>query len=231
MRLDFVSLVSHELRTPLTTLTGFSEMLALRADSLDPELVSEFGHRMWRASRWLSRMIQDLLELSQIEQGSLEFEIVTTDAAKAVEDVVAVQAEPERRIYRTAEADLPSVVADPVRLRQVLGNLLSNARKFSPPDSAIEIDVRRNGDRVEVAVRDHGRGIAPSHLARIFEPFVQTDPATTRAAGGLGTGLYLVKQLCRRMGAEVRVDSVEGDGSTFVVSLAPAPVGALKAAG
>jgi len=219
LKREFLAMVSHELRTPLTTLTGFAELLALRGESLEPQLVAEFGQRMWRASRWLSRIIDDLLDLSQLEQGSLSLEIQATDVVHIVEDVATIDVKDRRPISRTAEPGLPPVVADPARLRQVLGNLLSNARKFSPVGTPINVEARRRGGRVEVSVRDHGRGIPRDQLDRIFEPFVQTDPAATREAGGLGTGLYLVKQLCARMGAEVWVESEEGSGSSFTVSL------------
>ena len=219
MKSDFVSMISHELRTPLTTLTGFSELLALRAESLEPDLVSQFGERMWRASRWLSRLIEDLLDVSLIERGSLTLEIAPTDVAEILDEVSAVDVHDRRPISRTAEAGLPPVVADPARLRQVLGNLLSNARKFSPPGSPIDIDTSRRDGRVDISIRDHGRGIPPEQLDRIFDLFVQTDEATTREAGGLGAGLYIVKRLCERMGAEVHVQSEEGLGSRFTVSL------------
>lgn len=229
LKADFVAMISHELRTPLTTLTGFSELLAMRADSLQPDLVAEFGQRMWRASRWLSRMIGDLLDLSELEQGGLTMNIEATDVGHVIDEVTAVDVADRRPTPRSVEPGLPPVVADPARLRQILGNLLSNARKFSPPGSPIDIEARRARDRVELSVRDHGRGIAPEHLDEIFEPFVQTDPATTREAGGLGTGLYLVKQLCERMGAQIRVESQQGNGSTFIVSLMAA--GSLEATG
>jgi signal transduction histidine kinase len=219
LKSDFIAMVSHELRTPLTTLTGFSELLAVRGDSLDPRLVAEFGERMWRASRWLARMIGDLLDLSELEQGSLALELKETDVLGVVDEVTSVDVQDPRPIARSAEPGLPAVLADPARLRQVLGNLLSNARKFSPPGSPIDIQVRRRGDRVEVSIRDHGRGIPSDQYERIFGAFVQTDAATTREAGGLGTGLFLAKQLCDRMGAEVWVESHEGDGSSFTVAL------------
>jgi signal transduction histidine kinase len=219
LKRDFVSMISHELRTPLTTLTGFSELLATRGESLEPQLVSEFGQRMWRASRWLSRMVGDLLDVSQLEQGSLVLDIEATDVAQVLEEVAAIDVADRRPFSHTAEPGMPPVLADPARLRQVLGNLLSNARKFSTPGSPIAIEAIRRGGRVEISVQDHGRGIGSEHLDRIFEPFVQTDPATTREAGGLGTGLYLVKELCDRMGAHVRVESEEGFGSRFTVSL------------
>jgi signal transduction histidine kinase len=216
---DFLAMVSHELRTPLTSLTGFAELLEQRADTLSPEMVAEFGRRMWRSSRWLSRMIGDLLDLSQIERGTLLMEVTAIDIVDVVKEVAAVDARDRRQILTSTEPGLPPVSADPQRIRQVLGNLLSNARKFSPPGTRIDIDARRVGERVAVTVSDHGRGIPPEQLDRIFGSFVQVDQTNTRAAGGLGSGLYLVKQLCDRMGAEVSVESQEGRGSRFTVSL------------
>lgn len=224
LRSDFLAMVSHELRTPLTTLSGFSELLVHRADALQPTLVSELGSRMWRASRWLSRMIGDLLDLAQMEQGLLALELTPTDVAEAVADATTVNVRDPRPIYPVIEPALPRVMADPGRLRQVIGNLLSNARKFSPPGSAIEVECRMVHDRVALIVSDEGCGIPEDALDRIFEPFVQVDPGTTRTAGGMGTGLYLAKQLCERMGAEVTVESTPGVGSRFTVLLVPADV-------
>jgi signal transduction histidine kinase len=219
---DFLSMVSHELRTPLTSLTGFAELLAHRADTLSAEMVAEFGRRMWRSSRWLSRMIGDLLDLAQIERGSLVVDNIPIDVTEVVKEVAAVDARDRRPIATATEERLPLVSADPQRLRQVLGNLLSNARKFSPPGSRIDIEARRSGQRVAITVTDHGRGIPREQIDRIFGSFVQVDQTNTRREGGLGTGLYLVKHLCDRMGAEIGVESEEGRGSRFTVWLVAA---------
>src|SRR2546426_11139904 len=111
---------------------------------------------MWRASRWLSRMIEDLLDLSRIEQGSLALDLAPTSVPEVLYAVSTVDVRDRRPISRTWEAGLPPVVADPARLRQVLGNLLSNARKFSPPGSPIDIAAARHDDRVDISIRDHG---------------------------------------------------------------------------
>ncbi len=223
---DYLSVISHELRTPLTALTGFAELLAHRANALPPALVEDFGARMWRASRWLTRMIGDLLDLSDIERGLLVLELAPTDVDEAISDVLDVDLADRRPIRRTGERNVPAVVADPARLRQVLGNLLSNARKFSPPGSPVDVVVRPGGGRVEITIRDHGRGIPAEHVDRIFDPFVQLDPATTRETAGLGTGLFLAKELSARMGGELRVASTPGRGSSFTLSfpVATAPI-------
>ncbi|MFY9589028.1 MAG: GAF domain-containing sensor histidine kinase [Actinomycetota bacterium] len=219
MKSDFLAMVSHELRTPLTTLTGFSELLAARAGTLSPELVAEFGQRMWRASRWLLRMIGDLLDLSQIERGTLVLDMRAIDVEAVIREVTSIDVRDERPIRILNRQEVPYVEADPGRLSQVLGNLLSNARKFSPPAAPIELETAYRAGRVGITVRDHGRGIARDQLGRIFDAFVQGDEATTREAGGMGTGLYIVKNLCDRMGATVEVESDLGVGSTFTVWL------------
>lgn len=219
VRSDFLAMISHELRTPLTTLSGFSELLSTRAEALQPALIEEFGRRMWRASRWLTRMIGDLLDLAQMERGDLALEIAETDVVRAIRETTAVEVREPRRIHIVIEPDLPCALADPMRLRQVLGNLLSNARKFSPAGSTIDVECHRAGDRIAITVGDSGRGIAADEIDRIFDVFVQVDPGTTREAGGLGTGLYLTKQLCDRMGADVTVESTPGVGSRFTVWL------------
>lgn len=222
LRTDFIAMISHELRTPLTTLAGFSELIANRAEALHPALVSEFGHRMWRASRWLSRMIGDLLDLAQLEQGVLALDVAPTDVAAVVADATTVEVREPRVIRSTVEPSLPPVLADRARLGQILGNLLSNARKFSPPGSPIEIDCRLERDRVAVSITDQGRGIPSTEIDHIFDAFVQVDPGPTREAGGLGTGLYLTKKLCDRMGAGIEVESTPGLGSRFTILLRPA---------
>lgn len=219
LRSDFLAMISHELRTPLTTLAGFSELLSHRAESLQPQLVEEFGRRMWRASRWLSRMIGDLLDLAQMERGDLALEMVPTDVEQAILEATSVEVREPREIHTHIGSGLPSALADPVRLRQVLGNLLSNARKFSSPGSIIDVECRREGNRIAISVGDQGRGIPPDDLNRIFDVFVQVDPGTTREAGGMGTGLYLTKQLCARMDADVTVESTPGVGSRFTIWL------------
>lgn len=167
-------------------------------------------------------MIEDLLDLSGIERGTMALDALPTSVEQIVRDATAVPVRDPHPLRHDIESGLPAVFADPNRLRQVLGNLLSNARKFSPPNAPITVHAAREGSRVAITVANNGRGIPDEELERIFEAFVQTDPALTRAAGGLGTGLYLVKQLCGRMGAEVRVAGNPGAGSSFTILLRPA---------
>jgi signal transduction histidine kinase len=212
---DFLAVVSHELRTPLTTVIGFAETMGLRAIDLEPEQVGDFARRIETAGRLLMRHIEDLLELSTIERGLMKIRVSSIDLFGALaswgtaEDLapVAVEVDPA----------LPPVAADPDRLAQVIGNLLSNARKFSPPGSLIRLTAHMEGEGVAISVVDEGRGIAPEMQELIFERFFQVEQAITRSTGGLGVGLYLVRRLCELMGCEVRVRSELGKGTTLTV--------------
>lgn len=224
LKSDFLAVVSHELRTPLTSLTGFGEVLEGRAEALDRTMIAEFGRRIQRASRRLTRLIEDLLDMSRIERGVLKVEIAPVDIEQVARDAALDADDEDHPILLEVEPGLPRALADAHRLAQVLGNLLSNARKFSPAGSPITLRLRVDGLWVALTVEDRGRGIPFDGLKRVFEPFFQAEPATTRGTGGLGVGLYLVKQLCDRMGAEVSVASEVGKGSTFTVRVAAAAV-------
>lgn len=215
---DFLMVVSHELRTPLTSVSGFGYTLERHAPALDAETVAEIGQRIWRAGRRLERVMGDLLDLAQIERGTFTIAVVATPVEPIVHDCAREQQD-DHRIAVSVEPRLPPVMADPERLHQALGNLLSNARKFSGPAAPIEISARAEETRVAVSVTDHGRGIPGELRARVFERFFQAEPATTRTTEGMGIGLYMVKQLCARMGAEVDLESAPGAGARFTIRL------------
>ncbi|MBI4729236.1 MAG: GAF domain-containing protein [Acidobacteria bacterium] len=219
MKHDFLSVVSHELRTPLTSVIGFAQTLAQRAESLDPPLVAELGHRIEAAGGRLERMISDILDLSRIERGVLRMDLASTSLERILRQIAVEARDEAHPMTIAASLNLPPVLTDADRLHQVLANLLDNARKFSPPGSRISISARRSGDWVIVTVEDHGRGIPEETIPRVFEPFFQIDAASTRAVGGLGIGLYLVREICDGMGAKVAVESEVGRGSRFSVSL------------
>lgn len=219
---DFLAVVSHELRTPLTSLSGFASLLAERMDSLDHDLIVECGQRIYRAGQRLERLIADILDLSRIEHGVLRTEVAPVELEPLVREV-ALDVSESHTVKLELEENLPRVLADADRLRQVLANLIGNAAKFSPRGSTIRVEARRHGDVVDLRVIDRGRGIAAEKLDRIFTRFFQVEPAATRQQGGLGIGLYLVKHLCERMGATVSVESEVGKGSTFTVSFRRAP--------
>jgi signal transduction histidine kinase len=226
---DFVSLVSHELRTPLTAVTGFAATLSRHAHQLRPEAVAEMGSRIEAASRRLGLLVSDLLDISGIQRGALDVVVTTVSVDATIAQLVEERVAPQHNLVVDIEPNLPPVHADPERLSQVLWKLVDNARKFSPDGSLIRVRAVRGDAHVMIAVDDEGRGIPPEHLARVFEPFFQVEEALTRSAGGLGTGLYLARQICEAMGAHLDVESEPGRGSTFTVRLPVAAPGALAA--
>jgi len=218
LRGDFLVMVSHELRTPLTSISGMAQALAGQIRDLDPDVVTTFANRIVINSRRLELLIDDLLDLSQLDQGRLEVTCESTDLAVVVEDGLRDVDLAPHPIECQIEPGLPMVHTDERRAHQVLSNLLSNAAKYSPPAAPITVSVRRDGTNVVLEVLDQGDGV-PVHLRdRIFEPFFQAEPAATRGVGGLGVGLHLVRELCDAMGAAVSLDSALGRGSCFRVS-------------
>lgn len=217
MKRNFMAVVSHELRTPLAVVLGFSETLANKAPDFEPEQVADVARRTYDAATRLERLINDLIQVSQAERRRLRIEMGSVNISAVIEQVAFEVGDPEHPITLQVEDHLPEVATDPDRAVQILDNLVTNARKFSPPGAKITIAAHRQEDRVEVSVRDEGRGIEPDMQAKIFDPFFQVDQGATRGAGGLGIGLYLVRELCLRMDASISLESTEGEGSTFRV--------------
>lgn len=215
---DFLALVSHELRTPLTAISGMAETLVERIHALEPAVVASFAERILRNGHRLELVIDDLLDLSQLEQGQLRVICEPTALGPLVERGVTEADLGGHPVELTVEPDLPLADTDGRRARQVLANLLSNAVKYSPPESAIAVSVRSDPGWVVLEVADEGEGVPAEIRARIFEPFYQAEPAATRRVGGLGVGLHLVRELCLAMGATVSLESSGSAGSCFRVS-------------
>lgn len=218
LRSDFLVMVSHELRTPLTTISGMAQVLAGQGDGGAPGTVASFAERIVHNSRRLELLIDDLLDLSQLDQGRLEVICEPTDLATVIADGLREADLDPHPIECHIEPGLPAVHTDGRRARQILSNLLSNAAKYSPPGAPVKVSARRDGAHVLLEVADEGEGV-PEHLRdRIFEPFFQAEPAATRGVGGLGVGLHLVSELCGAMGASVSLDTTPGEGSRFRVT-------------
>jgi signal transduction histidine kinase len=223
MKDEFVSIVSHELRTPLTCVLGaVSAVRGLYASNL-PEQARALLESAHRNGQRLQALVDDLLDLQRIASGSLRIRPQSVDFIALCGEVVA-QYQPEavsRGValrYAHPPGPLPGVT-DPVRFGQILGNLLANAVKFSPPGSAVAIRLSADQGRVRVAVVDHGPGIPPELQGRIFERFVQVDSSDRRARQGSGLGLAIVRELSALLGGQVAVDSAPGRGSTFTLTL------------
>ena len=205
-RSNFVAAVSHELKTPLTAIRMYGEML--RDGLVDSEEKrDEYHHTITEESERLSRLIDNVLEFSQLEKGTRSFELHVGPLAPVLEEVVE-KLQPHVRsagfdLALRVEADLPSVRFDRDALLQVLFNLVDNALKYAraAADKRIVLEARRGDGGVEVAVRDFGPGVEARHLSRVFEPFFRGEDERTRTTKGTGIGLALVKELADHMGA------------------------------
>ena len=219
---DFLATLSHELRTPLNAVVGWTEMM--RTQVLRDEQRTHAMDLVARNGQLLVRLVEDLLDISRIVRGRLHLERTTTDmdaVVRRVTDGVAAQAGAAGVTLRLEAANAPvTVLGDPERLEQVVGNLLANALKFTGPGGSIDIAVRESEGFAVISVRDNGRGIAPEFLPYVFERFRQQDATSTREHGGLGLGLAIVHDLTKLHGGSVSAHSDgEGRGSTFTVRL------------
>jgi two-component system phosphate regulon sensor histidine kinase PhoR len=217
---DFVSLVSHELRTPLTPLKGFLRSLLDGVVEDAPEARYEYYRIMLRQTERLERLIADLLDVSQIESGNLLIEPQQIELGYLIRRQVNdyEQQHPSRILFHGAAAPL-LVCADAMRVEQVVSNLISNALKYAPRETPIEVSVTAADGRAVVSVRDHGPGIAGPERERVFERFYRSDSATAGRTKGVGLGLFIARNLVEAMGGELGVSSKLGEGSTFAFAL------------
>jgi PAS domain S-box-containing protein len=222
----FLSSISHELRTPLNAIIGLTDILCDHPARFGTENAIEPLRRVRNAGQHLLGLINDVLDLSKIEAGKLDLEVELVDVAALVEEARGtVQGLAEQRGNRlTVDCPdgLPRIATDPLRLRQILLNLLGNACKFTEHGFiALRVALLDLGDRrvFELVVADTGVGIAPEQLPRLFEEFAQGDGSTARRFGGTGLGLAISRRLCRLLGGEISVESTVGRGSTFRVRL------------
>jgi signal transduction histidine kinase len=226
---QFVSSMSHELRTPLNAIIGLTEMMVSNVAHFGTEMAQEPLQRVNRAGTHLLGLINQVLDLSKIEAGKLELNSQTVQLAPLIEEVIgtARQLAEQNKNQLTAEApdDLGSLTVDPMRLRQILFNLLSNACKFTK-GGEVKLKARRLVDGrnwIEVAVADSGIGMTLEQQAKVFQEFTQADASTAQRFGGTGLGLAITRKLARMMGGDVTVASEPGKGSVFTVRL---PTGA-----
>src|SRR6266446_5738915 len=223
---QFLASMSHELRTPLNAIIGLTEMLTEHAPRFGTEKAVEPLNRVLKAGRHLLNLINEILDLSKIEAGKLELNIEQIAIAPVLEEVAATSrplAEQNgNRLVSDCNADISTVRVDPLRLRQVLLNLLSNACKFTK-QGEVRVTAARIADGgrawLQVDVADSGIGMSPEQLGKLFQEFTQADSTTARQFGGTGLGLAISRRLCRMMGGDITVASEKGRGSTFTVRL------------
>jgi GAF domain-containing protein len=222
---QFVSSVSHELRTPLNAIIGLTEMMVTNAARFGTEKAAEPLQRVHRAGTHLLGLINQVLDLSKIEAGKLELSPETVNLAPLLEDVIGtarqLAEQNKNRLVLQAQDNLGQLTVDPMRLRQILLNLLSNACKFTK-QGEVALRVKRVVDGrnwIEIAVADTGIGMTPEQQAKLFAEFTQAEAATAQRFGGTGLGLAITRKLARMMGGDVTVASEPGKGSVFTVRL------------
>jgi two-component system phosphate regulon sensor histidine kinase PhoR len=225
VRREFVANVSHELRTPLTAIQGYVETL-LDGALEEPERSRTFLEVVARHGERMSRLVDDLLDLANIEGGRLRLEREPVSLDEMAEQVLSVyrEAASKKGIVLSVELppDLPRLSVDRDRLQQILINLLDNAIKFTPRGQVRLSAQKASSAHVEVTVADSGSGIPSIDLPRVTERFYRVDRARARELGGTGLGLSIVKHLVHAHGGELRIDSVLGKGTrvTFTLPIA-----------
>jgi signal transduction histidine kinase len=222
LKSEFVATVSHELRTPLAAVYGAAMTLRRKDIDLDEDHRGRLLAVIAGESDRLARIVEQVLAASRLDAGSFSFAVERCDPGPlALEVVEAARAHipPGVGLELSPGNDLPQVAADPDMLRQVLANLVENAVKYSPSGGRVHVSLGRHEGRVLFAVRDEGLGIPLREQERIFEKFFRLDPNLTRGVGGTGLGLYICRELVRRMGGRIWVASREGVGSTFFFEL------------
>jgi adenylate cyclase len=221
---QFVSSMSHELRTPLNAIIGLTDMMVTNAARFGTEKAREPLQRVHRAGTHLLGLINQVLDLSKIEAGKLELNPQTVQLTSLIDEAIGTARQladqNKNRLVVDAPADLGALTIDPMRLRQILLNLLSNACKFTKEgEVACGRELSDGRDWIELAVADSGIGMTAEQQSKLFEEFTQADGTTAQKFGGTGLGLAISRKLARMMGGDVTVTSEPGKGSVFTVRL------------
>ncbi len=218
VRRDFIANVNHELRTPIGALGLLAETLAAERD---PEVVRRLVGRMTAEAERARELIEDLLDLSRIETGGRPAPepVAMTDVVERARQRVQAAEERSGVVIEVERIDDVNVQGTRDDLVSAVANLLDNAVKYSERGSTVHLEARAEADAVAIEVRDQGIGIAARDLDRIFERFYRVDRARDRRTGGSGLGLAIVRHVATNHGGDVRVSSIEGEGSTFTLTL------------
>lgn len=220
---SFLAHMSHELRTPLNAIIGYAELLEeeIRGGKLNEGMLEDLAH-IQSSGRHLVTMISDILDISKIEAGRMALNVSIFPIREIVQQVQKmgegiIQKNSNKLVVQVAE-DAGEMESDPVKLRQILLNLFSNAAKFTH-NGTITMHVERQPDWVVFSVRDTGMGIRPEDMGHLFDKFYQADVPVVKKAGGTGLGLAICRAFSDLMGGSISVSSVQGEGATFVVRL------------
>jgi signal transduction histidine kinase len=214
---QFLSVISHELKSPLTVVLGNAWALANRIEGLSREQIRETSREIYTESVRLNRIVENLLLLARVERAG-ELELETVHIEDVIRQVIGLPEAASGHVieFIPAEQEL-TARANSVALRQVIENLLSNARKYSPEGSTITVRLFRDGNAAVVTVSDRGRGIPEAAIPHLFEPFYRVDEDT--GVPGMGVGLSVCQRLVQAMGGRVWASARDGGGATFSFSL------------
>ncbi len=222
LRREFVANVSHELRTPLTSIRSYAETLTDYRD-IPKEMEYDFLHVILNESDRMTKIVQDLLELSRFDAGSSLMSIEEFSLERSIHEVYdAIALEAKKHNHEMSMAlgkDLPRMSGDKARLEQVLINILSNAVKYTPDGGNINISSGKTGNKVWIKIKDNGIGIPEADLSRIFDRFYRVDKARSRESGGTGLGLSIAREIVLRHGGDILIESAAGNGTTVTVVL------------
>jgi len=224
---EFLANMSHEIRTPMTAILGYADLLDLDAETLPESKRREIIGTIRRNGQHLVSIINDILDVSKIEAGKMTTERLRCDLPQLIEDAASIMRVRARAkglaLGTVCETDLPPEIhTDPVRVRQILINLLGNAVKFTSEGGVtLRLGAERDGGRIRlrVVVEDTGVGMTPAQLATLFDAFVQGDQSTTREHGGTGLGLHISRRLAHMLGGDVEARSAVGVGSVFTFTI------------
>jgi two-component system sensor histidine kinase SenX3 len=224
VRRDFVANISHELKTPVGAIALLAEAVAEAAD--DPATVTRFVGRIQHESSRLTRLVQELIDLSRLQGAEPLPEVRPVSMRMVIGEAVdrARLSAATKHIGLVCDETDAQVLGDEPLLVTAMGNLIDNAVAYSPENTRVAVAIRAHDDSVEVSVTDQGIGIAADDVDRIFERFYRVDPARSRSTGGTGLGLAIVKHIVTNHGGTISVWSTPGAGSTFTVRLPAAPV-------
>ena len=224
----FLANMSHEIRTPLTAIIGFSESLLDTSQTMTERV--ESINTVIRSGKHLMQIINDILDLSKVEADKLEIEHIKISPFELLTDIyslISLTTE-DKGLFFEIDYDFPlpeQIISDPVRLKQIIINLCSNAVKFTQKGGVrVNVTYLKEEELLSIKVNDTGIGLTEEQMEKIFDPFTQADTSTTRQYGGTGLGLYLSKQLARKLGGDITVKSTSGVGSCFCLTVSTGKV-------
>jgi len=217
---DFVSMVSHELKTPLTTILSYVQVMLHKSRKSEDNFITQALIRTEKQAKSMTRLINDFLNISRLEQSAIELNIEKFELHLLVQEVIQeIQLNSHAHNIEFVHAGATLVWADRAKIAQVMINLISNAIKYAPEGSTIIVGCEPDGSQVKIYVRDQGIGINETDQKRLFERFYRVQNEATKHSTGFGIGLYLVSEILRYHGAVIKVESSVGQGSLFYFTL------------